>query len=79
MSEKRDMSGLLKVLILSLVGLAISPAIQAQITIITASGVTGDLNLSLAGSTRALIGMFPMFWVILMIAIPVTYIAIWLK
>jgi len=79
MSEKRNMGGLLKVLILSIVGLALSPAIQAQVTRITASGKTGDLNLSLAGSTRAIIGLFPMFWVILMIAIPVYFLSIWLK
>jgi len=79
MSEKKGMSGLLKILVLSLVGLAVSPAIQSQVTTITASGSSGDLNLSLAGSTRALITLFPMFWVILMIAIPVTAIALWLK
>jgi len=77
MSEKKGMSGLLAVLVLSIVGLALTPAIQAQVTTILATGSTGDLNMT--GSARAIIGLFPMFWVILMISIPVAYIAIWIK
>ena len=79
MSQEKNMSGLLKILILSVVGLALTPPIQAQVTIYLASGSHGDLNLTIGGSTRAIIGLFPMFWVILMIAIPVAYIAVWLK
>jgi len=78
-SETRSMSGLLKVLVLCIVGLAITPSINAQTVRITASGSLGDLNLTLAGSTRAIISLFPMFWVILMIAIPVAYISMWMK
>ena len=76
-TQEKSMRGLLSILILSIVGLALSPAIQAQVTTILATGSSGDLNMT--GSARAIIGLFPMFWVILMIAIPVAYIAVWLK
>jgi len=76
-AKGKNMQGLLAILVLSIVGLALSPAIQAQVTTILATGSSGDLNMT--GSARAIIGLFPMFWVILMIAIPVAYIAVWLK
>lgn len=79
MSQKKSMAGLLSILVLSIVGLALTPAIQSQVTTFLASGTTGDLNLTVSGSTRAIVSLFTMFWVILMIAIPVSYIAFWLK
>lgn len=79
MSQKKSMSGLLSILVLSVVGLALTPSIQGQVTTFLASGSVGDLNLTISGSTRAIVSLFPMFWVILMIAIPVSYIAFWLK
>jgi len=75
--DQRNMGGLLKVLILSIVGLALTPSIQAQVTTILATGTTGDLNMT--GPARAIIGLFPLFWIILMIAIPVYFLSIWLK
>ena len=77
MSQQKDMNGLLKILILAVVGLALTPSVQAQVTTILANSVTGDLNMT--GPQRAIIALFPMFWVILMIAIPVSYIAVWLR
>ena len=79
MSQKKSMSGLLSILVLSIVGLALTPAINGQVTMFLASGSLGDLNLTISGSTRAIVGLFPLFWVILMVAIPVSYIAFWLK
>ena len=73
------MSGLISILVLSIVGLALTPSIQGQVTTFLASGSAGDLNLTIAASTRAIVGLFSLFWVILMIAIPVAYIAVWLK
>jgi len=77
MSQKKNMSGLISILVLCIVGLALSPAIQAQVTTILANTVTGDLNMT--GPGRAIIGLFPLFWVILMITIPTAYIAVWLR
>lgn len=74
MSEKKNMSGLIKVFLLSIVGLALTPTIQKNVTEVTGEG--GD---NLTGSAKAIMELFPMFWVILMIAIPVAYVAVWLK
>ena len=74
MSEKKNMSGLIKVFLLSIVGLALTPTIQENVTAVTGEG--GD---NLTGSAKAIMQLFPMFWVILMIAIPVAYVAVWLK
>lgn len=79
MSQKKNMSGLISILVLCIVGLALTPSIQGQVTLFLASGSVGDLNLTISGSTRAIISLFPLFWVILMITIPTAYIAIWLR
>ena len=71
MSEKKNMSGLIKVFLLSIVGLALTPTIQENVT-----GVTGTGGDNLTGSAKAIMELFPMFWVILMIAIPVAYVAV---
>lgn len=75
--NKKSMAGLIKILVLAIVGLALTPTIQAQVTTVLANSVTGDLNMT--GPGRAIIGLFPLFWVILMITIPVAYISVWLK
>jgi hypothetical protein len=72
--SKKSLSGLISVFLLAIVGLALTPTIQENVANIT--GVGGN---NLTGSARAIMLLFPMFWVILMIAIPVAYIAIWLK
>jgi len=76
MAPKKDLGGLITVFLLSIVGLALTPTVQAQVTSLVGSGL-GFGNLT--GSAKALMNLFPMFWVILMIAIPVAYIAVWLK
>jgi len=75
--EKKNLGGLITVFLLSIVGLALTPTVQAQVTSLIASGSSGAGNLT--GSAKAIMTLFPMFWVILMIAIPVAYIAVWLK
>lgn len=77
MSSKKNLAGLISVFLLTIVGLALTPTIQANVTSLIASGASGDGNLT--GSAATIMGLFPMFWVILMIAIPVAYIAVWLK
>lgn len=74
MSSEKNISGLIKVFLLSIVGLALTPTIQENV-----AGVTGVGGNNLTGSSRAIMALFPMFWVILMIAIPVAYVAVWLK
>jgi len=75
MSEGRDISGLIGAFLMIVVGLALTPTIQNSVTDITVG--PGTYNLS--GTALAIMGLVPMFWVILMIAVPVAYIGIWLK
>ena len=77
MSQQKDMTGLLKILILAVVGLALTPSVQAQVTTVLANTGSGDLNMT--GPGRAIIALLPMFWVILMVTIPVAYISVWLR
>lgn len=75
MSEKRqNMSGLITVFLLAVIGLALTPTIQESVGNVT--GVGGN---NLTGAALAIMNLFPLFWVILMIAIPVAYVAVWLK
>lgn len=83
MSEKKNMSGLIKILLLSIVGLALTPTIQNNVDYIThanngTAGFPAGGN-NLTGSSRTILALFPLFWVILMISIPVAYVAVWLK
>ena len=77
MTDKKNLGGLITVFLLSIVGLALTPTVQASVTNLLETATTGDGNLT--GSAAAIMGLFPMFWVILMIAIPVAYISVWLK
>jgi len=77
MSEKKNLGGLITVFLISIVGLALTPMVQASVTLLTTATGSGAGNLT--GSAKAIMELFPMFWVILMIAIPVAYIAVWLK
>jgi hypothetical protein len=74
MSEKKNMAGLIAVFLLSIVGLALTPTIQENVLAVTGVGAN-----NLTGAALAIMQLFPLFWVILMIAIPVAYIAVWLK
>ena len=87
-----SMKGLLTLFLLAIVGLAITPAIQTNVDYITAidqtdrPGQTTSQNASgiiwpdnLTGASRTIVLLFPMFWVVLMIAVPVTYIVVWIR
>lgn len=76
MSAKGQLSlgGLLNCFLLTIIGLALTPTVQSSITAVTGAGA-GNLT----GSALALMGIFPLFWTVLMIAIPVAYIALWMR
>lgn len=76
MSHTKNMSGLITVFLLAIVGLALTPVIVTSVTTVV-TPTAGQYNLSGAGLT--MMNLFPMFWTILMIAIPVAYVAIWLR
>ncbi len=80
---KKDIGGLITLFLLCVVGMALTPIIQEQVTVITwaNNGTAGfpPLGYNLTGSARTIMLMFPLFWVILMIAIPVAGVAVYLK
>ena len=84
--------GLITAFLLIIIGLALTPTIQSNITYITSiddtdrpgysnyensTGIIGD-NLT-RGAARNIVLMLPMFWVIMMILIPAYYVGRWLK
>jgi len=75
MSQNKSLSGLITVFLLAIVGLALTPTVQASVTDL----LTGPGTYNLSGTSATILALFPMFWVILMIAIPVAYIAVWLR
>ena len=85
MSEnKKNTRGLILVFIMAVVGLAFTPSISEAITLVTWTNngtagfpPTGTGNLT--GAARVVASLFPLFWVIGLIAIPVYYIRMWLK
>jgi len=83
MSEKKNVVGLILICVMAVVGLAVSPSIQSAVDYVTWSNngtagfpAGGD---NLTGTSKIILELFPLFWVILMIAIPVAYIALWLR
>ncbi len=79
---KLNISKLIAVFLMAVVGLALTPTIQ-ELVLAPTSGTynatdgTGAGNLS--GASSDIFVLFPLFWTILMIAIPVAYVAITLK
>lgn len=72
----KSMGGLISVFLLCIVGLALTGTVQTSVTT-AVTPVAGSYNLTGAGLT--MMNLFPLFWVILMIAIPVAYVTLWLK
>lgn len=70
------MSGLISVFLLAIVGLALTPSVVTSVTTVV-TPTAGQYNIS--GAALTMMNLFPMFWTILMIAIPVAYVALWLR
>jgi len=71
---KKSIGGLISLFLLCVVGLALTPIVQSSVAAITGTGAD-----NLTGSAKTIMEMFPLFWVILMIAIPVAGVAVYLK
>ena len=71
---KMSIGGLISLFLLAVIGLALTPTIVES-----TAGVTGVGGNNLTGASKTIMELFPLFWVILMIAIPVAGLAIWLK
>lgn len=79
---KKSVKGLIYTFLLSIVGLALTPTINEYVTSITwanngTSGFPAE-GYNLTGGSRTIMAIFPLFWVILMIAIPVTAVALYM-
>ena len=71
---KMSIGGLIGLFLLSIIGLALTSTVVDSVV-----GVTGVGGSNLTGAALTIMQLFPLFWVILMIAIPVAGIAVWLK
>jgi Na+/phosphate symporter len=69
-ADKKDLSGILAVFLLAVVGLALTPTIQTSAT---------NAAENMTGAAQTLIQLFPLFWSVLMIAMPVAAVVVWLK
>lgn len=58
------------VFLLSIVGLALSPTIQTSVDLAVAN---------FTGAAATILELFPLFWAMLMVAIPIAYVIVWLK
>lgn len=69
MAEK-SLGGLIMVFLLSIVGLALSPTVATSVE--TAAG-------NFTGAAGTILELFPLFWAMLMVAIPIAYVIVWLR
>lgn len=69
MAEK-SLGGLIMVFLLAIVGLALSPTIASSVDTAVAN---------FTGAAATILELFPLFWAMLMIAIPVAYVIVWLR
>ena len=80
---KKSIGGLITLFLLCVVGLALTPIIQNTVADVTwaNNGTAGwpAEGSNLTGGARTLLVLFPLFWTILMIAIPVAGVAVYLK
>lgn len=63
------MSQLIMIFIITLVGLAVTPSIQEEVTGVTGAGTNalqGEYNLT--GAANSIMGLAPLFWVLLVIS-----------
>lgn len=74
MSEKKDLSGIMMTFLFMIVGLALTPTVQEQVTAITGVGAN-----NLTGAALAIARLIPLFWVILVIGIGLSAIVVWLR
>lgn len=61
---KQDMGQIIKTFLLMIIGLALTPTVQEQVTNITGAG-TGNLT----GAAKAICVLVPLFWVIIIVGI----------
>lgn len=76
--EKRDISGVLLIFIMMIIGIALTPAVQEQVLFATGvANATWPGNLS--GAAAAIYSLIPLFWIILVLGVGMAGIFVWLK
>jgi len=65
------LGGIVVTFILTLVGIALTPTIQEEVT-----GVTGTGGNNLTGAAATLMGLVPMFWALIVLAIGIAAVYI---
>lgn len=70
MAKGKDMGNLFMTFLLIVIGLALTPTVQSSVT--TASA-------TLTGAALALMGLVPLFWVIIILAIGVAAVYVQMK
>ncbi len=73
---KKDMSGIIALLLILVVGLALTPTVVELATTAVAGGSGVD---NLTGAAAAIISLVPLFWVILMIGVVMAGLVVWLR
>lgn len=70
------MSGIIALLLILVVGLALTPTIVDLVTTSVAGGSGVD---NLTGAAAAIVNLVPLFWVLLMIGVVLAGVIVWLK
>lgn len=73
-SEKKNLGGILSTFLLMIIGLALTPTVQEQVSLVTGVG-----GFNLTGAALAIAALIPLFWVILIVGIGMSAIVVWLK
>ncbi len=74
--QKRDMSGIIALLLVLVVGLALTPTI---VDLVTTAGAGGSGVDNLTGAALAIANLVPLFWVILLIGVVLVGVIAWLR
>lgn len=70
------MSGIIALVLILVVGLALTPTVVELATTAVAGGSGVD---NLTGAAAAIISLVPLFWVILMIGVVMAGLVVWLR
>ena len=73
---RKDMSGIIALLLILVVGLALTPTIVDLVATSVGGGSGAD---NLTGAAAAIIALVPLFWIILMIGVTLAGIVVWLR
>jgi len=74
--SKKDLSGIIALLLIVVVALALTPTITGLVATAVAGGSGVD---NLTGAAAAIVALVPLFWIIMIIAVALVGIKAWLQ